>query len=177
MEGSGESSAVTLAIDSGYTTEEHTRIITLFRDWTGDPAGHGRLLITCRPRESGLPGVRRMELAGLARPDSLYLLAQVLRKHDTSLDDTRFDKDNLGALRHMLGDHPLSIELVGPHLKQLTPEQIVADFRKLLDQFTGDAEVRAQPLAPGLAALFDQPAECPGQGWSAVARPVPGRRV
>ena len=82
-----------------------------------------------------------MELAGLARPDSLYLLAQVLRKHDTSLDDERFEKDNLEALLDVLDDHPLSIELVGPHLKQLTPEQIVARFHELLDQFTGDAEV------------------------------------
>jgi tetratricopeptide (TPR) repeat protein len=135
------SSAVTDAIASGYTAEERMRILTLFRDWTEDPAGHGRLLITCRPREAGLPGVRRMELAGLARPDSLYLLAQVLRRHDTSLDDKRFEKANLEALLDVLGDHPLSIELVGPHLKQLTPEQIVADFHELLDQFTGDAEV------------------------------------
>jgi Tetratricopeptide repeat len=126
---------------SGYTAEERERIIKLFRDWTEDPTGHGRLLITCRPREAGLPGVRRLELAGLARPDSLYLLAQVLRKHDTSLDDERFEKDNLEALLEVLGDHPLSIELVGPHLKQLTPEQIVARFHELLDQFTGTAEV------------------------------------
>ena len=50
-------------------------------------------------------------------------------------------KDNLEALLEVLGDHPLSIELVGPHLKQLTPEQIVARFHELLAQFTGDAEV------------------------------------
>jgi tetratricopeptide (TPR) repeat protein len=137
----GASSVVMSVVALGYTAEERTRILTLFRDWTEDPAGRGRLLITCRPREAGLPGVRRMELAGLARPDSLYLLAQVLRKHDTSLDDERFDKDNLEALLDVLGDHPLSIELVGPHLKQLTPEQIVARFHELLDQFTGDAEV------------------------------------
>jgi tetratricopeptide (TPR) repeat protein len=140
QDNAGAPSDVAPAVASGYTAEEHARIIQLFRDWTEDPAGRGRLLITCRPREAGLPGVRRMELAGLARPDSLYLLAQVLRKHDTSLDDQRFDKDNLKALLDMLGDHPLSIELVGPHLKQLTPEQIVADFRELLDQFTGDTE-------------------------------------
>ena len=139
--GAGESSDVSDAVALGYTSEERTRIIKLFRDWTEDPRGRGRLLITCRPREAGLPGVRRMELGGLARPDSLYLLAQVLRKHDTSLDDERFDKDNLEALLDVLGDHPLSIELVGPHLKQLVPQQIVADFHKLLDQFTGDAEV------------------------------------
>src|SRR5262249_51150968 len=134
-------SASTNTTSLGYTAEERSRILTLFRDWTEDPTGHGRLLITCRPREAGLPGVRRMELAGLVRPDSLYLLAQVLRKHDMSLDDERFGTDNLKALLDVLGDHPLSIELVAPHLKQLTPEQIVARFHELLDQFTGDAEV------------------------------------
>ena len=177
QDGAGASSAVTHAIASGYTAEERTRIMTLFRDWTEDPAGRGRLLITCRPREAGLPGVRRMELAGLARPDSLYLLAQVLRKHDTSLDDERFDKDNLEALLDVLGDHPLSIELVGPHLKQLTPEQIVARLPRAAGPIHWRCRGRAQPLAPGLAALFDQPAERPGPGCSAVARPVPGRRV
>ena len=177
QDGAGASSAVTDAIALGYTAEERTRILTLFRDWTEDPAGHGRLLITCRPREAGLPGVRRMELAGLARPDSLYLLAQVLRKHDTSLDDERFEKDNLEALLDVLGDHPLSIELVGPHLKQLTPEQIVARLPRAAGSIHWRCRGRAQPLAPGLAALFDQPAECPGPGCSAVARPVPGRRV
>ena len=177
QDGAGASSAVTHAIASGYTADERTRIIKLFRDWTEDPAGHGRLLITCRPREAGLPGVRRMELGGLARPDSLYLLAQVLRKHDTSLDDERFDKDNLEALLDVLGDHPLSIELVGPHLKQLTPEQIVARLPRAAGPVHRRCRGRAQPLAPGLAALFDQPAERPGPGCSAVARPVPGRRV
>jgi tetratricopeptide (TPR) repeat protein len=141
QDGVGASSAVTPVAALGYTAEERTRILTLFRNWTEDPAGHGRLLVTCRPWEAGLPGVRRMEVAGLARPDSLYLLAQVLRKHDTSLDDKRFEKDNLEALLDVLGDHPLSIELVGPHLKQMTPEHIAADFRELLDQFTGTAEV------------------------------------
>jgi tetratricopeptide (TPR) repeat protein len=141
QDGAGALSAVTPVTALGYTAEERTRIINLFRDWTEDPAGHGRLLITCRPRDASLPGVRRMELAGLARPDSFYLLAQVLRKHDASLDDERFDKDNLEALLDVLRDHRLSIELVGPHLKQLTPERIVADFRELLDHFTGDAEV------------------------------------
>jgi hypothetical protein len=141
QDGVSEASAATHVAPWGDTADERARIINLFRDWTEDPMGRGRLLITCRPRDAGLPGVRRMELAGLARPDSLYLLAQVLRKHDTSLDDERFNRDTLKALLDVLGDHPLSIDLVGPHLKQLTPERIVADFRELLEQFTGDAEV------------------------------------
>ena len=121
--------------------EERAAIINLFRDWTQDSTGCGRLLITCRPQEAGLPGVRRMELRGLARPDSLYLLAQVLRKHDLSLDDPRLDQEGLDELLDVLADHPLSVELVGPHLKKLTPDEIVADFHQLLDQFQGDAEV------------------------------------
>src|SRR5438132_14312817 len=92
----------------GYTAEERSRILTLFRDWTEDPAGHGRLLITCRPREAGLPGVRRMELAGLARPDRLYLLGQVLRNADASLDEQRFGKDNLDTFPGMVDDHQVS---------------------------------------------------------------------
>lgn len=123
----------------GYNAETRRRIIDLFRDWTQD--GRGRLLITCRPEETGLPGVRRVGLAGLARPDSLYLLAQVLHKYDLSLDDERFTPENLDALLDALQDHPLSIELVGPHLKRQRPEQIVADFHRLLEQFRGDAEV------------------------------------
>ena len=76
----------------------------------------------------------------------------------------------------MLGDHPLSIELVGPHLKQLTPEQIVADFRKLLDQFTGDAEVeRNRSLLASLR--FSTSRLRPRPRLVSVARPVPGRRV
>ncbi|MGE3541105.1 MAG: tetratricopeptide repeat protein [Candidatus Tectimicrobiota bacterium] len=125
----------------GYNAEERARLVALYRDWTEDPTGRGRLLITCRPREAGLPGVRRMELAGLARPDSLYLLAQVLRQHDTALDEARFDAEALKALLDTLGDHPLSLELVGPHLKQLTPAQIVERFHTLLAQCSGDAEV------------------------------------
>lgn len=137
----GAASAGVAVPSLGYSAEERARLVALFRDWTEDPAGRGRLLITCRPRDAGLPGVRRMELAGLARPDSLYLLAQVLRKHDTALDDTRFDAEALKALLDTLGDHPLSLELVGPHLRQLTPAQIVERFHALLAQFTGNAEV------------------------------------
>ncbi|ETX00778.1 MAG: hypothetical protein ETSY1_09935, partial [Candidatus Entotheonella factor] len=47
----------------GYNAEARRRIIDLFRDWTQD--GRGRLLITCRPEETGLPGVRRVGIAGL----------------------------------------------------------------------------------------------------------------
>ena len=44
-------------------------------DLTTGP-GQGRLLVTCRPGETGLPGALDYELHGLARADSLWLLSQ-----------------------------------------------------------------------------------------------------
>ncbi len=125
-----------------YSDDERGRIEELFRDWSESPEGKGRLLVTCRPDEAGLLGVRRMELRGLARPDALHLLAGVLEKHDLDLEDPRFERDDMEELLALLGDHPLSIELVAPHLKKMTPGQIVADFSKLLAEFRSDrAEV------------------------------------
>jgi len=125
-----------------YSAEERGRIFDLFRDLTENARGEGRLLITCRPEESGLAGARRLELGGLARPDSLHLLARVLAVHGVELSDPRLSREGLEALLGMLADHPLSIELVGPHLKDraLTPERIVAEFGQLLERFRGDAE-------------------------------------
>ena len=38
----------------------------------------------------------------------------------------------------MLDDHPLSIELVAPHLKTLTPRQIRDEFGQLLERFADE---------------------------------------
>jgi tetratricopeptide (TPR) repeat protein len=135
-----------------YAEEERSRISELFRDWTEAPEGYGRLLVTCRPSEAGLPGACKVELHGLARPDSLYLLARVLQTSGVELNDKRLSKDALGRLLDTLTDHPLSIELVCPHLKEMTPDAIVADFHQLLAKFTGDAEVeRNRSLLASLA--------------------------
>jgi hypothetical protein len=53
---------------------------------------------------------------------------------------SRFTKDKLEPLLRDLADHPLSLELVGPHLRTLTPEAIRADFGKLLDKFQQTAD-------------------------------------
>ena len=57
------------------------QLIQLYRDLTqpehGLPAG--RLLLTCRPAETGLPGIKEIPLSGLKRPDSLYLLCRRAR--------------------------------------------------------------------------------------------------
>jgi tetratricopeptide (TPR) repeat protein len=119
---------------SPYTDEERRCLADLARDLTNGP-GRGCLLVTCRPDETGLPGVRRLELHGLARPDSLWLLHRILERDGLTLNDPRLAKDKLDLLLRDLADHPLSLELVGPHLQTLTPETIRADFGKLLKAF------------------------------------------
>jgi hypothetical protein len=116
---------------SPYTDDERRRLAELFADLTRGP-GRGALLVTCRPGETGLPGARRHELHGLARADSLWLLAEIVQRHNLSLSDPRLSRERLAPLLDDLADHPLSIELVGPHLKTLTPEAIRADFARLL---------------------------------------------
>lgn len=123
---------------SPYTDDERTLLAKLFDDLMSGE-GKGRLLVTSRPGETGLPGAQRMELEGLARPDSLWLLQRILERDRLSLDDPRFAREKLDPLLDDLADHPLSLELVGPHLRTMTPEAIRADFGKLLSKFRQDA--------------------------------------
>ncbi|HET9212511.1 MAG TPA: tetratricopeptide repeat protein, partial [Thermoanaerobaculia bacterium] len=135
---------------SPYTDDERRRLAELFRDLTAGP-GKGFLLVTCRPGETGLPGAQRYELHGLARADSLWLLSSILRKYYLTLNDPRLSRDKLDPLLRDLADHPLSLELVGPHLRTLTPEDIRADFGKLLAEFEQEApEKRNESLLASL---------------------------
>jgi hypothetical protein len=119
---------------SPYTDDERAASPSSSRDLTRGP-GRGAVLVTCRPGETGLPGAGRHELNGLARADSLWLLAEILQRHDVRLSDPRLSRESSIPLLDDLADHPLSLELVGPHLKTLTPEAIRADFAKLLARF------------------------------------------
>jgi hypothetical protein len=122
-----------------YPEEEREEIYKLFRSWTEEEKGLGRLLVTCRPEDNaGLGAVCKVELKGLARPDALSLLHKVMQMAGVT---KTYERQALVDLLKAVDDHPLSIELVGPHLKNVEPEKIVADFRKLLDTFKGDAEV------------------------------------
>jgi tetratricopeptide (TPR) repeat protein len=135
---------------SPYTDEERRRLAELFRDLTIGP-GKGCLLVTCRPGETGLPGAQRYELHGLARADSLWLLSSILRRDGLTLADPRLSRDKLDPLLRDLADHPLSLELVGPYLRTLTPEEIRADFGNLLAKFEQTApEGRNQSLLASL---------------------------
>lgn len=117
-----------------YTGEERRNLARLFEDLTTGP-GSGCVLVTCRPAETGLPGAHTMELRGLARPDSLWLLHRILERDGLSLDDPGLSRERLDPLLNDLADHPLSLELVGPHLRTMTPEAIRADLGTLLRKF------------------------------------------
>ncbi len=133
-----------------YTDVERQRLAELFRDLTNGP-GKGCLLVTCRPGDTGLPGAQPYELQGLARADSLWLLASILRRDGLTLADPRLSRDKLDPLLRDLADHPLSLELVGPYLRTLTPEAIRADFGKLLAKFQQETpEGRNQSLLASL---------------------------
>jgi len=135
---------------SPYTDDERRRLAELFQDLTTGP-GKGCLLVTCRPGETGLPGAHKYELQGLARADSLWLLSSILRRDALTLSDPRLSREKLDPLLNDLSDHPLSLELVGPHLRTLTPEAIRADFGKLLAKFQQEAhEGRNQSLLASL---------------------------
>ena len=160
---------------SPYTDEERRRLADLFHDLTTGP-GRGCLLVTCRPGDTGLPGAQRQELHGLARPDSLWLLHRILERDGLTLSDPRFTKDKLDPLLRDLADHPLSLELVGPHLRTLTPEAIRADFGKLLETFQnkGADQARNRSLLASLEFsrrhLSRRPAQrSPGSASSAAA--------
>jgi tetratricopeptide (TPR) repeat protein len=135
---------------SPYTDEERQHVSDLFRDLTTGP-GKGCVLVTCRPGDTGLAGAERMELKGLARPDSLWLLHRILERDGRSLADPRLAREKLDPLLNDLADHPLSLELVGPHLRNFTPEAIRADFGTLLRKFEQDApEARNKSLLASL---------------------------
>ena len=135
-----------------YSDDERNQLYGLFREWTESTDGHGRLLVTCRPEEAGLAGASQTELRGLARPDSLWLFVRVLETVGVDLADPRLTRGKLNQLLDLLEDHPLSIELVGPHLKKLTPEEICADFGQLLAEFkVGAGKERNESLLASLA--------------------------
>jgi tetratricopeptide (TPR) repeat protein len=124
---------------SPYTDDERRRLADLLHDLTTGP-GKGCVLVTCRPGETGLPRAMKFELQGLARADSLWLLHCILDRDGVKLSDPRLSRDKLDPLLRDLADHPLSLELVGPHLRSLTPEQIRADFGKLVETMKQDSD-------------------------------------
>src|SRR6185369_7473389 len=81
-------------------------------------------LVTCRPGDTNLPGAQRYELEGLARADSLWLLARILRRDGLTLADPRLRRDQLDPLLRDLADHPLSLEFSRRHLSPAAREAL-----------------------------------------------------
>ena len=55
-----------------------------------------------------------------------------------STDRAGYEREAIDRLLDALDDHPLSVELVAPHLKTLTPADILRDYAKLLERFADD---------------------------------------
>jgi len=114
--------------------EARRELTQLFRELTkGKPAG--RILVTCRPVETGLPAIKETELKGLYRPDSLYLLTSIMDIKNIPTDKPGNERSEINLLLDKLSDHPLSIELIAPHLKTLTPEKIRTEFSQHVKKF------------------------------------------
>ncbi len=125
-----------------FDAEKRRQLQKLFRELTEDDP-KGRLLVTCRPQATGLPGIKESQLSGLARPDSLHLLTAVLGKKGVSTDRKGCEREEVDKLLHVVDNHPLSISLVVPHLETLTPSQIVDELRNDLERFADDTEDEA----------------------------------
>ncbi|VAW38388.1 hypothetical protein MNBD_CHLOROFLEXI01-3302 [hydrothermal vent metagenome] len=136
----------------GFSDDARAQLHTLYADLT-DGQPRGRQVITCRPQQTGLRGVKELPLGGLSRPDSLYLLAAILDQKSIDVERAGYEREAMTDLLNKLDDHPLSIELVAPHLKTTPPAQIVAEFDEMLPQFSdADAhEGRNSSLLTSLA--------------------------
>lgn len=126
-----------------YPEGERARLLKFYEAVT-DNMGEGRLLVTCRPANTSLPGIGQLALGGLARPDSLLLLQSVVDLKAIVLERKGWEREEVEKLVDLLGDHPLSIALVGPHLEKLEPAKMCADFAGLLDQFEDEHEEEAK---------------------------------
>lgn len=132
----GDSASSVLAFDG----DQRAALHTFYRSLT-DGQPKGRLLVTCRPEDTGLHRVKQSTLQGLARHDSLYLLTAIADQKGFELERQGYERPEIESLLDTLNDHPLSISLVAPHLAGLTPKEIQTDFAHHLDRFQNlDAE-------------------------------------
>lgn len=118
-----------------YSMEEIKKIRELYHELTADPNGAGRLLITSRAYDVHLGQVARLELQGLDLHSALSLLFD-RRKQPAK----NYPRASLERLVTALGGHPLSIELIAPHLEDVGPNRIVHQLKALIERFEGNDE-------------------------------------
>ncbi|MBA3530818.1 MAG: tetratricopeptide repeat protein [Ardenticatenales bacterium] len=133
--------------------EELRDILNAVATWAN--AGQSRVLITSRDtafndnRFAPSKGCRHLELRGLASYEALELAGAILDAH--GVERGRIQREPLLDLMERLGGHPLSLNLVLPHLRQMQPAELTARFEELLPGFiTGAAKERNESLAVSL---------------------------
>lgn len=117
---------------------------------------HGsRVLITTRDtsfndsRFSPSQACRHVALQGLAPHEALALAAMILETH--GLDRSQVNRQDLLDLMERLGGHPLSLNLVLPHLQKYTAAELSSRFEELLPGFKeGAAKERNESLEVSL---------------------------
>ena len=116
-----------------------------------DGAGRGRLLVTCRPGDErpACPAPSGSSSTAWPGPTACGC-SRASRSATRHLAIPGSPTGTLDPLLSDLADHPLSLELVGPHLKSLTPEAIRADFGRLLARVQAEAAGRTatHPCSP-----------------------------
>lgn len=137
-----------------YPEEDRRGLQQLYRqlvDETYKPRGW--LVVTSRPGDTGLAGVAEMALGGLGKADALELAQEVFARREVPVEKRGYERPAIEALLRALDRHPLSIELVCPHLKARPPAEVMAEFHELLDSFVneGAAEERNRGLKASLA--------------------------
>ncbi len=121
----------------------------------GDKGTGSRVLMTTRDtnfsdrRFQPSKLCKHVALGGLATGDALQLAAAVLDDNGIARETIR--RGELLELVARLGGHPLSLNLVLPHLRDYTPAALTARFEELLPGFTaGAARERNESLAVSL---------------------------
>ncbi|MCG3155988.1 MAG: Photosystem I assembly protein Ycf3 [bacterium] len=114
-----------------------------------------RILITTRDtsfndsRFSPSRSCRHVPLQGLAPHDALELAAVVLETN--GIDRAKVNRQDLLDLMERLGGHPLSLNLVLPHLQKYTAAELSSRFEELLPGFKeGAAKERNESLEVSL---------------------------
>jgi tetratricopeptide (TPR) repeat protein len=115
-----------------FAEEERDRLRRLYEELTRK-GGKGWLVVTCRPDNTGLPGIAEMTLGGLTRADALDMARRVLDKKDVKIGDVGYGREAIEDLLEAVGHHPLSIELVMAHCKVVKPTEAAKDLRKVVE--------------------------------------------
>jgi tetratricopeptide (TPR) repeat protein len=124
-----------------FPEEERDRLARLFgalRDTTGGKP-RGWLVVTCRPEGTGLGGIAEMGLGGLAKGDALAMTRKILELKEVPVGAPGYEREAVDELLKTLEGHPLSIELVMPHLKQSRPAEVGRNIRTLMAGMTQEA--------------------------------------